>query len=266
MKSLADIHRATATLPPRILIHGLEGVGKTTLAARFPSPVFLQIEDGTGNLELATFGLLDSLAAAQEAITALGNEDHDFRTLVLDSIDALEPLIWAAICRERGWPSIEAPGYGKGYVEADASWRDLLAGLDWLRRTRDMLIILIAHSAVETVNDPRVPAYTSYQLRVHKRARGPLQDWADVIGFLGTDVVIKSEDAGFGKKRIRADGGSTRYLHFEGRPAFTAKNRYGLPAKMPVPLDFEFASKLAPFFPSAAPAGAVLIRAAGGGP
>jgi len=163
---IADIHRATATLPPRILIHGLEGVGKTTLAARFPDPVFLQIEDGTGNLELATFGLLDSLAAVREAIAALGNEDHGFHTLVLDSVDPLEPLVWAAVCREHNWPSIEAPGYGKGYVEADAIWRDLLAGLDWLRRTRDMLVVLIAHSAVETVNDPRVPAYTSYQLRV----------------------------------------------------------------------------------------------------
>jgi AAA domain len=107
---IADIHRATATLPPRILIHGLEGVGKTTLAARFPDPVFLQIEDGTGNLELVTFGLLDSLAAVQEAIAALGNEDHDFHTLVLDSVDALEPLVWAAVCREHNWPSIEGRG------------------------------------------------------------------------------------------------------------------------------------------------------------
>ena len=247
---VADIHRATATLPPRLIIHGLEGVGKTTLAARFPSPVFLQTEDGTGNLELATFGLLEQFGVVRDAIAALGNEPHDFRTLVLDSIDALEPQVWVAVCRERGWASIEAPGYGKGYVEADTVWRDLLAGLDWLRRTRGMLVVLVAHSAIETINDPRVPAYTSYQLRVHRRARGLLQDWADAIGFLGVDVVVKTEDSGFGKKRVRADGGSQRYLHFEARPAFTAKNRYALPAKMPVPLDFDFA-KLAPFFPSA---------------
>jgi len=258
---IADIHRATATLPPRLVIHGLEGVGKTTLAARFPSPVFLQTEDGTGNLELATFGLLEQFSAARDAIAALGNESHDFRTLVLDSVDTLEPLIWAAVCRERGWLSIEAPGYGKGYVEADTAWRDLLAGFDWLRRTRGMLIVLVAHSTVETVNDPRAPSYTSYQLRVHKRARGVLQDWADAIGFLGTDVVIKNEDVGFGKKRVRADGGSQRHLHFEARPAFTAKNRYTLPAKMPVPLDFDF-TKLASFFPPAAQGEAVPFKRA----
>src|SRR5262249_23137117 len=116
---IADIHRATATLPPRLIIHGLEGVGKTTLAARFPSPVFLHTDDGMGNLGLAAFGLLEHLGAARDAFAALGNEPHDFRTLVLDSIDALEPQVWAAVCRERGWASIEAPGYGKGYVEAD---------------------------------------------------------------------------------------------------------------------------------------------------
>jgi AAA domain len=248
---ITDIHRATATLPPRFIAHGLEGAGKTTLAARFPSPIFLQVEDGTGSLELATFGLLEQFGAVRDAIAALGNEPHDFRTLVLDSVDALEPLVWAAVCRERGWSSIESPGYGRGYIEADTVWRDLLAGFDWLRRTRGMLIVLLAHSAVETVNDPRVPAYTSYQLRIHKRARGLLQDWADVIGFLGTDVVIKSEDAGFGKKRVRADGGSQRYLHFEARPAFVAKSRYALPAKIPVPLDFDF-SKLVSFLPLAA--------------
>jgi hypothetical protein len=85
---------------------------------------------------------------------------------------------------------------------------------------------------------------------------------ADVIGFLATDIAVKNEDAGFGKKRVRADGGALRHLHFEARPAFTAKNRYALPAKMPVPIDFDFASKLAPLLPSAAPGEAIPIRAA----
>ena len=73
--------------------------------------------------------------------------------------------------------------------------------------------------------------------------------------------MIKSEDAGFARKRVRADGGTQRFLHFENHPAFTAKNRYGLPAKMPVPLDFDFANKLAPFFPSTAPEGTVPLGA-----
>jgi hypothetical protein len=247
--SLANIHKATATLPPRIVIHGKEGVGKTTFAAKAPNPIFLQCEDGCpAGLEIETFGTLASYDNVVNAISALGREKHDYRTVVLDSIDAIEPLVWNSTCASRGWNSIESVAYGRGYVEADKQWQDLLAGFDWLRRTRNMMTLLLAHSAVETVNDPRAPSYTSYQLRIHKRARGLVQDWADAIGFLGADLVILSEDQGF-RKRTRADGGLTRCLHWEGKPAFTAKNRYGLPAKMPVPKDFDF-KQLAPFLPA----------------
>lgn len=267
---VSDIRTCTATLPPRVLIHGQEGVGKTTLGVAFPRPVFLQTEDGCpGCLEIATFGVIAKFGDLVEAIGSLGNDAHDFQTVVLDSLDALEPLVWSALCRDRSWPSIESPGYGKGYVEADRWWQDLLTGLDWLRRTRSMIVVLLAHSAIETVNDPRAPSYTSYQLRIHKRARALVQDWSDVIGFLSTDLTIHSEDAGFAKKRARADGGSMRYLHLEPRPSFVAKNRYGLPAKMPIPKGFSFDKQLAPFFPTPArreAASSVVRAAAPGGP
>jgi hypothetical protein len=249
--SLASVHRATATLQPRIVIHGKEGAGKTTLAARFPAPVFLQTEDGCpAGLEIDTFGFLATYTNVVDAITALGHEQHEYRTVVLDSLDLLEPLVWHATCRPRGWQSIESVAYGKGYVEADKHWTDILNGFDWLRRTRDMLVVLLAHSAVEIINDPRAPSYTSYQLRLHKRGRALVQDWADAIGFLSTDLVVQTEEQGF-RKRNRADGGLTRYLRWEGKPAYTAKNRYTLPEKMPVAKNFDF-KQLAPFFPSAA--------------
>jgi hypothetical protein len=241
-------------LPPRVLIHGQEGVGKTTLAAKFPKPVFLQTEDGTpAGLTVPTFGLLSSYADNREALAALGSETHEFRTAIVDSVDKLEGLIWNDVCETNHWPSIEAPGYGRGYVIADKWWRDFLAGLDWLRRERGMTIVLLAHSAVETVNDPRAPAYTSYRLRLHKRARGLVQDEMDVIAFLACDVAVVSEDAGFNKKRNRAEGGAARWLHFEGRPAFVAKSRFELPPKLPCPKDFDVSTSLASIFPKVAP-------------
>jgi AAA domain len=254
MISLANIRETTAMLPPRVLIHGLEGVGKTTLAAKFPKPVFLQTEDGTPTgLKVATFGLLSSHANIREALVALCNEPHEFCTAVVDSLDRLEGRIWADVCETNHWPSIEAPGYGRGYVIADKWWRDFLAGLDWLRRERGMTTVLLAHSAVDPVNDPRAPAYTSYQLRLHKRARGLVQDEVDVIGFLATDVAVVSEDAGFNKKRTRAEGGAARWLHFEGRPAFVAKSRFELPPKLLCPKDFDVSTSLASIFPKVAP-------------
>src|SRR6516165_11436501 len=147
---ISDIHSVTAVLPPRLVVHGREGTGKTTFGSRFPRPVFLQVEDGTpGGLELASFGLLGSLGDVRDAIAVLGNEAHDFCTVVLDGLDALEPLVWNAVCVANAWGSIETPGYGRGYVEADKLWLDLLAGFDWLRRIRGMMVVLLAHSAVE---------------------------------------------------------------------------------------------------------------------
>jgi hypothetical protein len=246
---IMNIHKVTAVLPPRLLVHGQEGVGKTTLAAKFPAPVFLQLEDGTpAGLELSSFGPIASFAEVRTALAALASEVHGFRTVVIDSLDPLEGLVWRDVCSQQGWASIEAPGYGKGYVVADNWWLDLLNGLEFLRRERGMLVVLLAHSAIETINDPRATSYTSYQLRLHKRARGLIQDWCDTIGFLAPDLHVREDDAGFGKKRARADGGSQRWLHLEARPSFVAKNRYSMPAKLPVARDFSY-SALAEYFP-----------------
>jgi hypothetical protein len=254
MISITNIHETAATLPPRVLVHGQEGVGKTTLAAKFPKPIFLQTEDGTpAGLKLTTFGLLQTYSDVREALAALGNENHPFSTVVLDSLDKLEPLIWSDVCESNKWPSIEAPGYGKGYVIADKCWRDFLLALNWLRRERGMTIVLLAHSAIETINDPRAPTYTSYQLRLHKRARGLIADEMDLIAFLATDVAVVSEDAGFNKKRSRGEGGPVRWLHTEGRPAFVAKSRFELSAKIPCSKDFDVGTALTPIFPSIAP-------------
>jgi hypothetical protein len=240
-------------LPPRLLIYGLEGVGKTTLGSKFPLPVILQTEEGIPRgLTMSTFGLQDTFKGLLSCMSFLGTEPHDYRTLVVDSLDPLEPQIWREACTANGWASIETPGYGKGYVIADNYWLDFLTGLDFLRRERGMTIVLLAHSAIERIDDPRAASYTSYQLRLHKRVRGLVQDWVDAILFLALDLNITSENAGFGKKRTRADGGSTRWLHCEARPSFVAKNRYGLPAKIMIPKDFNYDAALASFFPPTA--------------
>lgn len=246
------VRKTTATLPPRILIHGQEGVGKTSLAAKFPAPVFILTEDGCpAGLEIDSFDVAGTYAEVREQLSALATEDHDFQTVVIDSLDPLEAMIWKQTCVENGWATLETPGFGKGYVTADAHWHDLIAAFDYLRRDRRMIVVLLAHSAIETVNDPRAPSYTSYQLRLHKRARGFIQDAMDAIGFMAPDLVIQQEDIGFNKKRARGDGGFNRFLHFEARPSFVAKNRYGLPAKMLVGRDFDYAKSLESHFPTA---------------
>ena len=95
--SLLSLVRRKSDKPPRIVIYGVPGIGKTSLAAEFPDPIFIQTEEGAGNLELTTFadGPLTTFAQVDEAIELLLTGDHSFRTAVLDSLDWLEPIVWA---------------------------------------------------------------------------------------------------------------------------------------------------------------------------
>ena len=105
--SLASLNRTTALKPPRILIHGVHGVGKTTFAAGAPDPVFVLTEDGLGTLEMSHFPLARTLDEVMQALAALYTEEHAFRTLVVDSVDWLEPLVHGKVCKDQGWSSIE---------------------------------------------------------------------------------------------------------------------------------------------------------------
>jgi len=231
--SLKDLKKTTAVLPPRIVIYGPEGIGKTTLAAEFPDPVFLQIEDGTpSDLAIDSFGLLETFDQVMEAISALYSEDHSYQTVVVDGLDKLEPLVWTKVCELNQWRSIESPGYGKGYKEADYVWRDFLTGLNALRRDKEMTIVLLAHSDIDRFDDPQSASYSRYDLRLHDRANAIIKDDMDAIFLVKQDATVTMVDEGFGKKRAQADGGSQRWIYTEGRPAFVAKNRFGMPPKM----------------------------------
>ena len=113
---LDQIRSANSVFPPqKILIYGVQGIGKNTLAATFARPILLQIEDGSAAIDILAFPLAVTLQGFMDSIAALKGE-HNFKTVVVDTLDWLEPLVWQAVCTDKGWACIEDPGWGKGYI------------------------------------------------------------------------------------------------------------------------------------------------------
>lgn len=255
--SLQSLRKVRADQPPRLLIYGPEGMGKTSAAASFPAPVFLQTEKGeAASLELDSFGHLTTYESVIEAIAALASEDHSFKTVVLDGVSSLEKLIWNKVCRDGNVKSIEEydKGFGKGYVAADAYWNEVVDGLNHLRTERGMMVVLLGHSIITKFEDPETETYSVYSIDLQKRANAILKREVDAILLVKKDVTIKHDDEKKNEGRARASGGDARWFFTEGRPAFTAKNRYDMPARIMFPKGGAFEA-LGQYFPAVGAAG-----------
>ena len=237
MKLLEQVHSGKKPAPRRLMVYGVQGVGKSLFAANAPRPVFLQTEDGLGEIACDKFPLTISFADAMAALSELYTEEHPYQTVVVDSADWLERLIWAEVCRRRNVENIEDIGYSKGYVFALTQWREVLEGLTALRNDRGMTVVLIAHAKIERFENPETESYDRYVPRLHRLASAIVQEWCDEVLFASYRVHTKQNDEGFNRTRTQAIGTGERVLRTAERPAHVAKNRLSLPDELP--LDWE---------------------------
>lgn len=229
---------------PRIVIYGPSGIGKTTFGASAPNPIFIITEDGLGDIEVPHFPLAKSYDDVMDALESLLKDDHDFNTVVLDSIDWCEPLVWEKTCGRLHVSSIEEPGYGRGYVEASKEWADLLNIMTRLRDEKNMVVIMIAHGAVVKIEDPIHPAYDQNGLKLHKRAAAKVEEYADILGFCALKTLVTTEKESFNQTRNRAIDTGERVMYLTPSAGFKAKNRYRLPPS--IPLDYSELERLLP--------------------
>lgn len=253
--TLGAVTRGQLHKPLRVLLYGVEGVGKSTFGAAAPSPIFLASEDGTATLDVARFPEPQCWSDVLDAIDTLTTEPHDFRTLVIDTLDWLEPLCWAQVVAEGGpkIKSIEDFGYGKGYVAALDQWRGLLARLERMRTARGMHVIMLAHSWVKPFKNPEDDDYDRYELKLHAKAGGLLKEWCDAVLFARHDETTARDEK---TKRTRGVSSGARVICTSRTAAYDAKNRHDLPPTMPLSwADFEAATI------ARAPASATALRA-----
>lgn len=233
--SLASLTTTKSDNPPRTVIYGVDGVGKTSLAAEFPGPVlYLPTEGETppADVELTTPGTIESFGALLDMFGELLTEEHDFQTVVIDSLDGLESLVWAATCQRLGVESIESPGYGRGYIESDAEWDEYLKAVSALSRA-GIFVVQLAHPEIIRFDSPTSDPYSRYTVKLHKRANAMVREQADIVAFVNYRISLKEKEVGFNKKVSHAEGGNERLIHFNEKAGFVAKNRLSLPDSIP---------------------------------
>ena len=238
--SLGDIGSKSEALSNRYGLHAREGWGKTSFAAQTPSPVFLQTKGETGldtlieNRQLpetAHFPELQDWSEIRAAIQTLIDEEHSYKTLVIDTLNGAERLCYEFICqRDFGgdWGDRGFTGYMRGYEVSLAEWRMFLNQLDDLRRVKGMTVMMLIHTKPKTFKNPEGSDYDRWAPDMHDKCWGLTHKWLDCVLFGNFEVIVKSDRNDVMKKGKTTNAVTTRVMYTQQRPAFDAKNRLGL--------------------------------------
>lgn len=222
--------------PQKVVIYGPEEIGKSTFAAHFPCPLFIDTEGSTSHLDVDRLERPTSWQMLQQYTKELKADSMEYQTLVVDTADWAERLCEESICMANGKGGIEDFGYGKGYTYVKEEFGRLLNNLSDLIDA-GMNVVLTAHSTIRKFELPEeTGAYDRYELKLGNKAGNQcaalVKEWADMVLFANyKEIVITSKD---GKKKV---SGGQRVMHTLHNPCWDAKNRHGLPDELP--FDYE---------------------------
>ena len=240
MSLLSSVTKGKIASPVTAVLYSPEGVGKSTFGSKAPGAIFIPTEDGTNELDVSRFPRPKAWTDILAYVDTLEKETHDFKTVVLDTLDGAEPMCWQHVIdaankgrkESEKYDSIESFGFGKGYVAAVDQWRLLRAGLDRLK-AKGMNVILLAHSKVSTFKspDPAIEPFQRYEMRLNGQACALWKEWPDCLLFANHEILSNKN-----KEEHRVVGISTgeRIMHTVHTAAWDAKNRYSLPERMPL--------------------------------
>ena len=272
-----DLSQLTKPLskPPQITIVAAPGAGKTTLGALFPNPIFIQAEEGMSVFETWAEELrpvifpslprankkekISTKDALLDQLRSLAQQDHDFKTLVIDSVTSLHSLFEHEVCEDYEVDNVAdaAGGFHKGYLVVKEMHSEIKTACDYLRNKKGMTVIFLAHSGVQKMkNRPDAEEYSVYSLDMHKDSIPVYVNLVDAVLYLRQEEFVKggaTDKKGVTTKlgKVVQTGDRILVTSGDGRIGYVnAKNRYDLDSEIPMPIGANPLLDLIPYFKS----------------
>lgn len=223
-----NIIRGIRHPPARIVVYGPSGVGKSTFACGAPGVLALDYEQGLDEVGPARVEGASTWDASMALIKEACSGPGEHKTVVVDTIDRLEDQATEHVCKVgvkgKAMPDLGAFGYGDGYEALCAKWREMLFVLEGAR-SKGREVILVAHVQSKTQDDPMLGNYSKWIAALTKRCWGATHRWADAVLFAQYEQgLVESRLVLTGQRILRTVAGS----------GYDAKNRWGLPAVLPL--------------------------------
>lgn len=226
------IQNTRKTKPMKVVLYGVEGIGKTTFVSHFPDPIFIDTEGSTGFIDAKKLPDPEDWTMLLEEIAYMAQSPQG-KTLVIDTADWAEELAKQHLMTKHKWQAIDQTDYGVRYVALSNEIIRLLRGLEMVKNA-GMNVVLTAHAVQKKFELPdQVGSFDRYVLKLEKRDAALIKEWCDMLLFANYKTTVIA--SGSGSKK--ATGGQ-RVMYTTHMPAWDAKNRLGLPDELP----FEYRS------------------------
>ena len=229
--------------PPRILLYALPKVGKSTFGSKFPKHIFMDMEGGLDNINCTKTPRVRTAEEAMSIIAALYKEKHDYKCLIIDTIDWLEQVICKQVATTYDKKTVEEIPFGKGYPLVVYRWSEFLNAIDVLRVERNMTILFLSHAEIKKYTPPVGDEYDIYSPKLYGKkdktqtSLALIEEFTDIIMFANYKTITKETGDGFNKRKQAVATLERTLFTDSSAPGFIAGNRYNL--KKELPFSFE---------------------------
>lgn len=212
----------------KVVLYGVEGIGKSTFASQFPNPIFIDTEDSTLHMDVQRFDKPTSWTMLLQQVEFV-KQNKPCQTLVIDTMDWAEEICKRHLMAANGWSAIDSEGYGKKFVVLAKEMGTLLNLLSDVVDV-GINVVVTAHAMLRKKEEPdEMGAYDRYELKLEKKTAPLVKEWADMVLFANYKTIVITDSKTNSKK---ATGGQ-RMMFTTHRPAWDAKNRMGLADELP---------------------------------